>query len=313
MSKADIQEYLDFSEEIRDQLETSYQVEMFNCEYEKAHEIVKKLMEYKMIDPNDQRVSTKTKIFQGTIEHPGVNVKSPESWGVYDYRKIGTDFLPRYLYCQLRDYSILNLDVLTHWGKRVEGGGEGDVKISGFKHRLRMALVNKSQAVKNVIQEMVKLAKSQNTPIANPDLLLEESLVGCMRIYQITAMTPVEAYYNNFGYILVKMGDDGAMQARVLPNYKSILATWVAIPQYMSQLSKAIHEVIQDNDIYIEYITPPDEYGRQQAGMIKYSNETEESRKRILEKEETLRKQLEAEDLEKKAKKETRKSTTVIH
>lgn len=241
-------------------LEAQYQSEMFNESYAEAHETLKKLMEYRMIAEDDPRTSVKTKIFKG------VDIKNPETWGVFDYRNPNTKgYIPRFMLTDLKEYAITYLTSQEHMTKRVEGNYSGDIVAPERKLKVRISHLNYTRPCEYALEECDKILgkKSKAEPFNTPD---ERQLVGAgaHAVYQINVESTVITNKKCLGYIIFKFDVSDGYKAIMVLNYDNIVSIWVDVKDAVNALSAGFCGVIKNKEIvkgiHMEYI-PPVEFG----------------------------------------------------
>lgn len=265
----EIQEYKEFAEEMRQTLESQFNYQIMTGDKIGAHETVKKMMEYGVIDKDDARCQPGCPMFGGS---GGVNTKDRQTWGYFDYRrKDNIGFIPRYLFCNLDNYSIINMNNLEHWGKRVEGNYEGDVKIGSSPIKIRISQANFHNMAKRMMEDIRDIFKAKGTTFPNFEEMLEMVDNGVVRVFNIEFLGNIISRYRTIGFILVKMDNSGNMTARVVLKYESLYNSWVSIEEFMRNLESAIHHMVSA-DISIGYIFNPKADIEHQANMIKNSS-----------------------------------------
>ena len=232
----EIAEYKEFEDQLRQNLEGQYQYHIATHNYEAAHEVVKSMMEYRIIAEDDPRVSPDTKIFGKDI-----NPKKPEFWGTYDYRRKGySSYIPKYLFCNLKYRSVITSPTLDHWGKRVEGNFEGGIKITAFNRQFCIELANTARTVRNAMDDIASICKNYKMTFSAYNSMLEMALAGVVRIYKIEVMGNIESRYRLIGYSMLKMDESGAMVARTLLKYEALYNNWIDIRKFINAAESAI-------------------------------------------------------------------------
>lgn len=276
MSKQDIFDYKELEDSLRDSLESEFNYHMVLGDYNRAHEILLNLMEYKLIPSDDPRCSPKTKIFIG------VDVGNGDNWGRLDYRrKNGVNFMPKYLLCDLAISTGFDVTVLEHWGKRVEGNYSGDIKVESYNLRVRMSLVNDKKNVSDTVEKIAKLIEQINpTTKANVELMKEEALTGVVRIYSLDVIGNILAKYRNLGYVTVKMGGNGEMKATVFAKYEAMYNSWIDIKEFDSKVAERVQYCVS-RDVSVKNKFNASEALSIQASMCGQSKQKDEDAKKL--------------------------------
>lgn len=259
----EVAEYKDMENVMRENIEQQYAYNMFVGDFVAAHENVKSLMEYRLITKDDPRTDKNTKIFGNKV-----NTKDPNNWGQFDYRRNPyADFLPKYLFCDLRYYVMFKANTYEHWGKRVEGVYEGDVKMGANSKTFRMSLVNTPKTVRDAIDEVSSIIKANGKNISNVAELKEMATAGVLRIYKIEVTGDIQTKYRTFGYVMLKMNNSGAMVARAVLKYEAMYNNWVDIKEFVANLENAVNNISQ-TAIKFNVLTDPTKALERQASML---------------------------------------------
>lgn len=276
----EVAEYKDMENMLRENLEQQYAYNMFVGNFVDAHENVKSLMEYRLIPKDDPRTNKNTKIFGNEV-----NTKDPNSWGQFDYRRNPyADFLPRYLFCDLRYYVMFKVNTYAHWGKRVEGNYEGDIKVEANSRTFRMSLVNTSKTVKDAIDEVNGILNANGKNLSNVAELKEMATVGVMRIYKIEVTGNIQTKYRTFGYVMLKMDNSGAMVARAVLKYEAMYNNWIDIKEFVANLENAVNSISQ-KAMKFNVLTDPTKALERQASMLGTSMAQDKAHEKLVAKE----------------------------
>lgn len=280
---SEIQEYKEFAEEMRMTLESQFNYQIMTGDKIGAHDTVKRMMEYGIIDKDDARCQPGCPMFNGA---GGVNTKDPQTWGYFDYRrKDNIGYIPRYLFCNLDNYFVINMNTLEHWGKRVEGNYEGDIKVASAPVKIRVSQANFQTAAKRMMEDIRDVFKTKNTTFPNFDDMMEMVKAGVVRVFNIEFLGNIISRYRTIGFILVKMDNSGNMTARVIIKYESLYNSWVSIEEFMRNLEDAIHH-ITNTEISIGYVFNPKEDIERQNKMIKNNSLYDKAREKAVKKDE---------------------------
>ena len=263
---SEILEYNEIAEEMRQTLESQFNYQIMTGDKIGAHETVKKMMEYGVIDKNDPRCQPGCPMFMGS---DGVNTKDPSTWGYFDYRrKDNAGFIPRYIFCNISNYFIIETTTLEHWGKRVEGNYEGDIKINPAPVKIRVDQMNTQIKAKRAMEDIRDLFKSKGTDFPKYDDTLEMVKAGVVRVLTIEFLGNIISRYRTIGYVLIKMDNNGCMTARVIIKYESLYNSWVSIEEFIRNIENALHNMVS-SDITIGYVFNPKSDIEKQSVMIK--------------------------------------------
>ena len=295
MSKEDIVLYHECEDEMRQKLEYSFNYYMNKGEKESAHEVLKSLMKYRLVDKDDPRCSTSTKIFGNDVD-----ISDTSNYGAFDYRRndIG-NFIPQYLFKDLKRYTTFYTKVLAHWGKRVEGNYEGDIKVNASSAKMRLENHYNRVTTRRIVEDMDAIARESKMNLGNLDDFCEEVNAGVIRLYKVEVQTPVLISYRYPAYVMLKMNSKGDFVSTLLIKYSSLLETWVDINDFIDNLSNAVKECMGE-DIKIINVLKPDAAIKTQLNRSKASSSKDEETKKLIAKQAA---EAEAKKSEAKAKK----------
>lgn len=229
----EISDYIDFTNELKDTLEAQYGYHMAIGDKEAAYQDVQNMMAYQVIARDDPRCSPKM-----WCEQSGAS-----NLGFWDYNR--TDLigvLPKFLFCELHNKSF-TIPVIDHWGIRVEGNYQGDIKISskGIKINIRLMTLNKQ--ADNAVNELESIFKLNNINTNSIPSIREAVKVGLIRVYLIEAEGVLHKD-RIFGVAICKPRDDGKMTVAVAFNFDAILNCWVDIDTLIEQVSDGLTSAI---------------------------------------------------------------------
>ena len=298
----EVVEYQEFAEEIRQQLENTYQYCMMMGDKIGAHEAVKSLMEYRLIEKDDPRVSVKTKLFSGAN---GVDVKKRENWGRFDYRR-GEEisFLPRYLFGNIRSYETINCSTFEHWSKRVEGNYEGDIKIPESFVKLKIDYCYSPIGARGCLEDIARYYKMNGATFPKFEETMELVNTGVIRMFRIEVMGNILSKYRTFGYAMMKMDDSGRYVFRTFLKYEAAYNSWVNVEDFIHKVEVALGNMI-DGETVVHHVVSPRKALERQKTML------ENNRLKDLDNAEQLRKHheaMKAKEAEKEAKKKAKGS-----
>ena len=290
----EVVEYEQFEDEMRASLEQQYQYNMLIGDRVSAHEILKTLMEYRLIPESDPRTKTDTKVFG-----KDVNVKDSSNWGMLDYRRReNAGFIGKYMYSKLSEYKVFNVPTLPHWGKRVEGNYEGDIKITANTMKVRMSLMITSQQVKNAMEEIKAISDAnKSNRMGNYEELRMLALRGVMRVYKLEVVGNIISKYRLLGFVMIKVNNSGNLVAVTIIKYEALYNSWVSIQHFMNELKNAIINS-SSTPITVGNLFDPAESIRKQNEMIKIDTARDSEHKKLV-----------AREAANKAAKEAKKAT----
>ena len=235
-SKPEVIEYNDLRNELLEFLEQQYNYNMLIGEKSAAHENVKTMMEYCLIDRNDPRTSVKTKLFS-----PDVKVNDPSVWGIRDYRRADSSgYIASYLYATLAHHKSFIVPVIEHWGKRVEGNYEGDIKVKATFMQLRMTEAFTEIQAERTLEDIRLLLKEQGFTLPQYEELAYLAKKGIVRLYRVDANANVLNKYRKMAYVLIKMNANGNLESKMVINYESLYSTWIDIEAFITSFTEAI-------------------------------------------------------------------------
>lgn len=301
----EIEEYKEFEDEIRNNIESQYQYHISIGDGEAAHEDVKNLMKYRLIDTNDMRVNPKTSLFGFKLD--------ASMFGMWDYRNPNSlGFLKRFLYCNVQDYYVMKIDTLPHWGKRIEGSYSGDVKIKEYTAKFRVTQIGWKILVKGTLDKIKALCKAANKPLENYDELLELAEYGVIRLFEIRSLGNT-IYQNRLpAFAMLHLNNDGKMEITTFINYEAVCDSWLDVAEFTREVGKAVAKMCDTETTINNYISLDNATNIQKV-LIAKSNATEVEAKKAAERTEAIKKQKEEAKAEKEKNREKRKATTVIH
>lgn len=277
MSKEEIKEYKEFEDKLRNDLEQQFTYYITIGDKFNAHETLKELMAYRLIPDDDFRADKNTKLFSG---QNGVNVKDRNTWGMYDYRR--TDmfgYLPKYLFCNLKMYEMVNATVMPHMEKRVEGNYSGDIKVNPYTVPVKVRLVDSVISAENTVKEIANVYKQQKKEFNNIDDVIEEARNGVIRLYRIEAVGSILSRYKTIGYIITKINNSGKMIVSTVIRYESIYSSWIDVESFVKDTESAIYNCIP-NIGTISHIFNVADAMKIQSDMVQRSNILETGLKR---------------------------------
>lgn len=245
----EIKEYQEFANQMRENLEATYNYCMMSMDKLGAHEAVKTMMEYGLIDKSDPRVSTKTKIFEGS---EGIDVRSHDYWGLFDYRNPNSlGFIPRYIFARIRNYITFYVDCIEHWGKRVEGKYTGDVKVQAKPAKIKITQANYFKVANNDLEDLEKYLESSGRKLPNYNEIKELLNAGVIRIFHIEIMGEIVYKYRTLGWALMKMSDSGDIEFKTIIKYEALYNSWIDIKDFLKKLSNQLISMIPGTQLTV--------------------------------------------------------------
>ena len=296
----EIQEYLECAEEMRLQLENTYQFCMFQGDKIGAHEAVKSMMEYGVIERDDPRVSVNTKLFGG---NNGVDVRKRENWGNFDYRRTDcANFIPRYLFGKIGNYEVFYCKTLAHWGKRVEGNYEGDIKIAENSMKFKVRQLNYHREAQGALEDIDRFYKMNRATFANLEEMKKMVEVGVVRMFKIEAVGNIINKYRTFGWGMMKMDDNGVLQIKTVIKYEAVYNNWIELTEIIEKFSHSLVSLCGGN-ANVGHMVNPKSAMEHQSMMLNNEKIKDKTHDEDMKKHAELMKQKEAEKAAKKAAK----------
>lgn len=267
----DYKEYKKNEEEIKELLDTQFDMAMFNHDYAAAYENLGKLMEYKLIDADDPRIEKNNKTYvKGGIDKAHRFRK--------DYRKT-TGFLPSWLYGELAYHQVIRTSTIEHWGKRVEGNYEGDTVFPSRPIEFEFSLCETSMAVANAFDGMAFIVKKQTGKKLDREELEALCKAGVYRVYKIDVYGNCINAYRNAGYVIIRMGN--SYEANMFINYDSLIGNWVGIKQTAELFANTVRAIVGDTDAKVRVVLPMDKAIETQRNKLNVSNNTAVANKKL--------------------------------
>lgn len=228
----ELQEYKNYEEEVRDTLESQYQMAMFNGDLAGAYATLGKLMEFKLIDVDDARIEKNNKTYaKGGID--------PKHRFVHDYRK-DTNYIPKWLFGDVKTGETITFTSTPHWGKRVEGNYEGDAYFNARPVGVRISLCNTNKKVENAFDRIdTILGKSKKFNKAES---VELCKAGVHRVYEMEVQGVCASYHKEVGYAIIKMGEQGVDCSLIL-QYRSLVGNWVNVENAVKAIKDAMRDI----------------------------------------------------------------------
>ncbi|MBR1453991.1 MAG: hypothetical protein IJ593_05045 [Lachnospiraceae bacterium] len=262
---ANMQEYENLRNEYREQLEARYNFYMGSGDTESAHSVLKELMKYSLIDKNDKRTLNKTKLF-GNID-----CDNPSNWGRYDYRRYRSsninDCLGAWIYTDLKAGCTLSIDTIEHWGKRVEGNFEGDILITGFKHKINIKLAENGMLASYSADNIAKTFAMNNQTFGEYNKLKELLYNGLARVYSVDFGTDVLNNNKHIGDIVVVPDADENIQVYAVLRNSAIVNSWIDLRDTVNKISLAVAKLVEDVDNYYTVFSVTNDADAQQMAI----------------------------------------------
>lgn len=267
----DFIEYKNNEAEIKELLDTQYDMAIFNHDYAAAYENLGKMMEYKLIDTDDARIEKNNKTYiKGGIDK-GHRFRK-------DYRK-STSFIPSWLYGELPYRHIVRTSTIEHWGKRVEGNYEGDTVFPSRPIEFEFSLCESTATVSNAFDGMAFIIKMQTGKKLDRTELEELCKAGVYRVYKIDVYGNCINSYRNAGYAIIRMGK--TYECNLFVNYGSLIGNWVGIKQTTELFVNTIKAMLGAEDTKVKVILPMDKAIDEQRGKLNISNNTAVANKKL--------------------------------
>lgn len=275
---SEILEYQQFAAELKESLENQFQYNLMMGDKVAAHEAVKSMMAYGLIEKTDPRVSVKCTMFGGTN---GVNVKDSSNWGMYDYRR--TDrlgFIPRYLFCNLKEYDVFNVPTIEHWGKRVEGNYEGDIRIEASSTKIRVSQQNYFVGARRCMEEIQKIFEHNHVKFSQFSEMMDMVNAGVVRIFHIEISGNIESRYRTLGYLICKMNDAGEITVRTVLKFEALYHSWIDIRKFMAAIEQSARKLTVETAI-VGHVLKADETIKKQDDMAKQTKIMDINREKL--------------------------------
>lgn len=273
-------EYNAFGEELRESLEMQFNWHYSSGDKDAAFDDIQKLMEYRLISKDDPRCSTK--FFSDQY--------SSHNMSIWDYnRKDVSNIIPKCLFCELVVQSF-DTPTLPHWGIRVEGNYQGDIKVAANKAHVCVRPMFNGQAAFNALDELAKILNKAGIKSNNTDNLKVEAAGGLTRVFTIEVVGSILSKYRTLGVVLCKPRDDGKMLCAVAIKYEALYNSWIDIDRFMINLNDAIQRAVRFETV-VQVGISPDKAKQIQAGMIKASEAKDDEARKIRERQELMEKQ----------------------
>lgn len=229
----ELAEYKSYSEDIKETLETNYQLAMLNNDIERAYNVVGDLMSFKLIDATDPRIQKNNKMFQAG------GVEKDHRFRL-DYRK-DAGFIPEWIFGKIDPVRKVQLKTVTHWGKRVEGNYEGDTVFNSHDMHLRISQCSTPRQVENEMESVEKLFKKLGTLKKLTDMTTMAKH-GVYRVFNMEFDGPCVNGYKYVGTIIVRMREDG-VECTLVINYESLEYNWVKIQNAINGIKEAFNKM----------------------------------------------------------------------
>lgn len=260
MNHPDYLEYKQYEEEIKDTLETQYQMAMFSKDFEAAYQTLGSMMEYKVIDRDDPRIESNNKTYsKGGVEK--------DHRFRFDYRR-DYGYIPGWLFGKLEQSRVCKCKSIEHWGKRVEGSYSGDAVFPSRDIEIRISLCTTTKKVSNAFDGINSIMQAEKRKFNREPL---ESLCkeGVYRVFNIEVDSTCITSYKTIGYAVVKMGDNGAEITLVI-KYDSIIGIWTPINSTIETIKDTLKSMIGGGKFGLAI--SPEKAISQQQGMLNASN-----------------------------------------
>lgn len=262
MNHSDYLEYKQYEEEIKETLETQYQMAMFNKDFEAAYNTLGSLMAYKLIDRNDPRIENTNKTYsKGGIE------KSHRFR--LDYRK-DYGYIPSWLFGEIELSHICECKSIEHWGKRVEGNYEGDAIFPSRNIELRITICTTTKKVSNAFDNIEKILNAERNQKFKREPLESLCKEGVYRVFNIEVESSCLSSNKIIGYAIAKMGDNGAEVTLVI-KYDSIIGNWVPVKSTIGTIQNTLKIMLGGNGKF-KIASGMENAINKQQGMLNASN-----------------------------------------
>lgn len=268
--------YDDMKDDLRENLTKALNYNLLCGNKEEAYGIFLKLMDYKLLDKESDILANYKVIFGGK---DGVDTRG-KNFGRFDYRgPNGTAFIPKYVYCELRDYDTMNIDSIEHVGRRVEGVYEGDTLVKGSDYRLRIAHCRGSMDPRNATDKASAIFAKYNINV-NLDDLKRRITLGETRCYSITYLNSVLSKYSTVGYLFMHMNDDMEMQVDAVIDWEAVYGVWIDINEFVKKLTSVANNLLYGKyTVELNFATPVEDAKKAQSDIIRSNNERRGSAK----------------------------------
>lgn len=271
MNHPEYTEYKQFENEIRDTLESQYNMCMFNNDFAGAYEVLGKLMAYKLIEKDDARIESNNKTYVKA------GIEKSHRFRL-DYRR-DYGYIPDWLFGQLDYMGTCKCSTIEHWGKRVEGNYEGDTVFPSRVIDIRFTLCNTTRKIENAFDGISSLMKEHTGKVFNRSTLEGLCKNGVYRVYSIEVESSCISSFKNIGYAIIKMGESGINTVLVL-QYSSFIGNWLPIKSSIQTIENTIKQLIHSESSF-NLAIPCDNALETQRGKVNASNAMDVSRSKL--------------------------------
>lgn len=232
-----IEIYKQLESELQSTLEAQYQYFMLSGDISNAYEVFGKLMGYRLISPEDERVSQADKIFKCGGFDPKHRFK-------YDYRK-SVNYLADWLFSDLPSKMHFDMQTNPYWGKRVEGNYSGDVVFKARNIKLRISLVTTIKSAESAATSIAYMCKVQKKK-CNANSVREELCSSTCKVYEVEVENGAAYNYKTVGYVYIYMSKiTNAVAAKMFINAGALLAEHLDICKVVSSIRGVLTESIE--------------------------------------------------------------------
>ncbi|MEM4385957.1 MAG: hypothetical protein QXD03_05360 [Candidatus Anstonellales archaeon] len=203
--------YNDLREELRNNLEARYQHCIFIKDYAGAYEILGKLMEYRLIDRSDSRLTKEyhSKIFRKA------KISSKHRFK-YDLRDVDNcDYMPKWVIRDIPENFSTSLVTRKKAVKISEKSHESYTIQQPRNIKIGFKLVVKSKLAIDSIKDICNIYYNETGKVLQ-GINIDEFTCGCSRIYTIDIESPIISQYKRLGYVIVGVYSSGIIYVNVI-------------------------------------------------------------------------------------------------
>lgn len=202
-----VEAYKELGGLLKEKLERQFEYLIYSGNMEGAWMTLGRLMAYKLIDKNDERLSKNYVTY-----YP-----KHKDWGKLfpmDMRK-DTGYIPEWFFADVNYNMTTVLRSVERMGKRVEGKYECDMIYPARDFKIRIRQVSNAKVARDAVENIVKLMGVKLNAHQMKEFK-EEAACGFVRIYEITIDDQVLSRYRDIGYIILSRHQSGVFTARLV-------------------------------------------------------------------------------------------------
>jgi len=278
----EVKQYEEMRISLASSMEAQYNFFMVTGKMDMAYNILGKLMAYKLISFDDERVDPKNRAYKAA----GIdaNHRFP-----LDYRK-DTRFIPEWLFADIPMKMNCSMETSKYWGKRVEGNYEGDIVIPERRLDIGINLVNTDRAAAAAAEGVIKMYAELGKKLSLAGMQ-EKVSIGVTRVYEITILSTVLSSYKTLGYVYLSRKENGAFAAKVLLKGKVLLDVRLPIMETYKVIADTIRNSFKlDENLEVTAYSKHEKDRESETCMLRYDMEKTEALLKKSEKEKIVAK-----------------------